>query len=172
MESQDFVYSFSPLPQTKTIGPQPPETYSSRRRIWSQEHSRRYLKKNNSQVQLRQEIVARLGIRQDPTDPASSPPSMAFDVNMLRRLKEQGILKSEDENELFKSFAGSGKPTVVSTKDCIWTIYNELSSHVDLDAAVQEQLLVTWYPVHNPRQTNTLKAIWANWHAMMDPFFV
>lgn len=131
-----------------------------------------YLKKNNSQVQLRQEIVARLGIRQDPSDPASSPPSMAFDVNMLRRLKEQGILKSEDENELFKSFAGSGKPTVVSTKDCIWTIYNELSSHVDLDAAVDGQLLVTWYPVHNPRQTNTLKAIWANWHSMMDASFV
>jgi len=127
-----------------------------------------YLKKNNSPVQLRQEIVGRLGIRQDPNDPASSPPSIGFDPNMLRRLKEQGILKSEDETELFKDYAGSGKPSVVSTKDCIWTIYNELSSHVDLDAAVDGELLVTWYPVHNPSQVNTLKAIWANWHSMMD----
>jgi len=131
-----------------------------------------YLKKNNTHVQLRQEIVQRLGIRQDPVDPASSPPSIGFDVNMLRRLKEQSILQSEDENELFKSFAGSGKPTVVSTKDCIWTIYNELSSHVDLDAAVEESLLVTWYPVHNPRQTGTLRSIWASWHQMTDLSFV
>merc|ERR1719195_2266566 len=32
-----------------------------------------YLKKNNTPVQLRREIVARLGIRQNPDDPASSP---------------------------------------------------------------------------------------------------
>jgi len=127
-----------------------------------------YLKKNNTPVQLRREIVARLGIRQDPDDPASTPPSLSYDYGMVERLHDIGILISKEETELFKSFPNSGKVTIVNTKDCIWTIHNEITQHVDLCAAKEEGLLVTWYPVHNPNQVELMKSIWANWRCLLD----
>jgi len=130
-----------------------------------------YLKKNNTQVQLRQEIIPRLGIRQDPDDPASSPPSISYDYGMVERLHDIGILISKEETELFKSFPNSGKVTVVNTKDCIWTIHNEIAQHVDLCAAKEEGLLVTWYPVHNPNQIALFRSIWANWSCLFDLTF-
>jgi len=130
-----------------------------------------YMKKNNTQVQLRRDIIARLGIRQDPDDPASSPPSLSYDYGMVERLHDLGILISKEETELFKSFPNSGKVTVVNTKECIWTIHNEITQHVDLCAAKEEGLFVTWYPVHNPNQIALQRSIWANWRCLLDLTF-
>lgn len=131
-----------------------------------------YLSRSGALLQLRQDIAERLGIRQDPSDPASSPPSVPYSRALVQQLYEQGILKSTNPLELFRNFNNSGTCTCVNTKDLIWTICHEINNHVDLDAAVDEGLLIAWYPVHNPPKVMELKATWANWRSMLDISFV
>lgn len=131
-----------------------------------------FLSRNNVQLQLRQEVVSRLGICQDPDDPACSPPSMPYDTNLVSHLKDQGVLDAADESDLYRTWAGTGKDSVVSSQECIRIIWNEVLGALDPMAATEEGFLVTFYAVHNAARVSQLQATWANWHSLADLTFV
>lgn len=131
-----------------------------------------FLSRNNVQLQLNTDVVAQLGIAQDPDDPACSPPSVPYDSDMVKQLADQDILDSEDDALLFKTWEGRGPSSVISSQECIRIIWNELLGYLDPLAAAEEGFLVTSYPVHSSTYIAQLRATWANWSLLWDMSFV
>jgi len=139
----------------------------------SKEAITHYIDRDCIPLQLRADAAERLGIDQDHDDPCSSPPSIPYDRRTMRGLYEQGIITNSDGHDLFRTFAGSGKESsMISSMDCIRLVYKELASCIDIAAAKEEDLIVGWYPVHNPTRIAELRAMWANYRAALDLRFV
>jgi len=130
---------------------------------------RHYLSQASFPLQLQPDVVKKLKIEQDPTDPACSPPSIHYDMNFIERLAEHGILDCADEGELFKTFTDTG--TFVNSWQLLNVMWDKITSNLDLHAARDEGFLVTFFPVHNPMNVAELKATWANWWYLWDLSF-
>jgi hypothetical protein len=127
-----------------------------------------YIDRDSIDLQLRGDIAARLGVDQDQSDPCSSPPSIPFDRRTIRGLCEQGLTTSENGDDLFREYVGSGKGACISSMECFRIVYGEFARCVDLGAAQDEGLVACSYAVHNPKRIAELKAMWANWGMLMD----
>jgi hypothetical protein len=130
-----------------------------------------YTDKKGIKLQLRNDIASMLGIQQDPQDPCSSPAYIPYDRHVLQGLNDCGVVPSMDSAGIFREYVGSFKGSAISSLECIKLVYNELSCEMDLGAAVEEELLVDWYPVHNPQRIEELRAMWASWWKVLDPSF-
>uniref|UniRef100_A0A7S0A3I1 Anoctamin transmembrane domain-containing protein n=1 Tax=Pyrodinium bahamense TaxID=73915 RepID=A0A7S0A3I1_9DINO len=131
---------------------------------------RHYLSQGTFPLQLRSGVVKKLGIKQNPSDPASSPPSVPYDKHLVERLSEHGVLDSADESELFQTFTGTA--TFVSSLQCLDIMWDNLVGSLDPYAAIDEGFLVALFPAHNPTRIAELKATWANWRYLLDLSFV
>jgi hypothetical protein len=131
-----------------------------------------YLSKQQPFLQVRQDLAEKLDVDQDPDDPCSSPAFLPYSTSTLQQLKAQRVIVSSEEISLWKNYRLAGQETILSSKECIRTIFTELVSHVDLFAAEEHGLIVMWYAAHDPGELAILRAIWANWGNMTDFSFV
>jgi len=132
-----------------------------------------YLLRQNTQLQVRKDVVRRLGIDQPPNENASSPPRLRFDPRIVSNLHEQGILANNDPRELYECYHGRDTSgCIVSGKDRFRMIFKELCNYLDLDAARHDNLVVDWYPCHSNAWLRRLDASWASFRNLCDLTFV
>jgi len=140
--------------------------------VSSKEAIEYYVDREDLALELRPDIACKLGIGQDPHDPTSAPPCMPRNQGIVDALCNQGIIESKDAGSLFHKYGSTGKgSTISSSRECIRIVYRELASVIDLGAAVDEGLIVAWYPVHNPQRVEEFKVMWANWWNLLDTSF-
>jgi hypothetical protein len=135
-----------------------------------------YLSQSHRALPLRPEVVACLQdqhkpVLQDPTDPSSTPPLIPYEPPLVKTLMEKDVITEESETCVFKTFKRFGVESYISSNVAIQTMLAEVSEVLDLDAAVEHGMIVSWYPVHNARELDRFGAIWGNWKALMDLSF-
>jgi hypothetical protein len=141
--------------------------------VSSKESIEYYVDKEDLSMQLRPDIAQKLGVGQDITDPAATPPSIPRNQGIVDALFKQGLIESADSRDLFHVYGNTGKGTTIScSRQCIRIVYRELASVLDLGAAKDEGLIIGWYPVHNPNRVQEFKVTWANWWNLLDWSFV
>lgn len=126
---------------------------------------RQHLQRYGMKLQLQQEAAENLDIKQPPDEAESSPAYIRYD----RRLAENVFGEGKKDLDVFKNWgAHSGGAVVISGADRIRIIRKHLSSSLNLDYAVSQNLLVQWYPVHNEQRIAELQAAWARWNLLSD----
>jgi len=132
-----------------------------------------YLLRNNTKLQVRKDIVQRLGINQPPDEVASSPPLLRYDPRIIRRLHTAEVLPDGEPRELYRTHHGRDeRGCIASGKDRFRLMYRELCSYLDLDAARQEGLILDWYPSHSHLWLSKLTRTWASFSRLKDFSFV
>lgn len=132
-----------------------------------------YLLRDNYKLQVNYEIVRKLDIEQPSEEPASSPPFIQYDPFTVEQLHHAGILETNDDQELYRVFHNiGGRECIMSSADRIHCIFKELSYHVNIEAAVNEGIVLNCYAVHSTQRIAELKATWANWRMLFDSSFV
>lgn len=128
-----------------------------------------YLLRYGLMLQLRQDIVEKLGIKQPPEEDTSSPPFVRYDPRIIKKLVEAGILDDADPRELFKSYHGKNPDgVIVKGSDRFEMIFRQISQHFDLDGAVGKGLLVDWYPAHSKKWLDRLEQCWGSFDLLKD----
>eukprot|EP00747_Dinoflagellata_sp_TGD_P003490 gnl/TRDRNA2_/TRDRNA2_108716_c0_seq2.p1 gnl/TRDRNA2_/TRDRNA2_108716_c0~~gnl/TRDRNA2_/TRDRNA2_108716_c0_seq2.p1 ORF type:complete len:997 (+),score=181.62 gnl/TRDRNA2_/TRDRNA2_108716_c0_seq2:172-3162(+) len=133
------------------------------------------LRKTNTAIPVKPEVIPKLGIAVPNDHHAASPPHIRFDARIVSRLHQAGVLCKEDHRELFVTHHTHGRAhntAVVSGLERIRFIFREVSSHFDCDAAKEEGLMLDWYPVHHTQNLAKLRATWASWNRLRDMSFV
>jgi hypothetical protein len=130
-----------------------------------------YIDRNGINLQLRKDIAAKIGVDQDQDDPCSSPPLMQPNLRMAQGLHAQGIIESPTGADLFRDYHDSANGTHISTAERMRIVMKELCHCLDLNAAQEEGLIVSCYPVHKPTARKRLRAMWANWRSLKDLTF-
>eukprot|EP00929_Paragymnodinium_shiwhaense_P064970 TRINITY_DN32620_c0_g1_i1.p1 TRINITY_DN32620_c0_g1~~TRINITY_DN32620_c0_g1_i1.p1 ORF type:complete len:963 (+),score=171.74 TRINITY_DN32620_c0_g1_i1:78-2966(+) len=137
------------------------------------EEIQRQLCHMNMSLQMERTVVAKLGINQPVDEPESSPPFLQYGTHATKNLYNAHILQSPDDRELFRvSYDKDPKGSVVSSTERVRMVYQEIADRLNLDAAVDNGLLVCWYPVHSQTWLFKLRHCWANWEAVRDLSFV
>lgn len=132
-----------------------------------------YLLQEDARLQVKQSVVAALGINQPPDEIASSPPFIRYDPRIPEKLHAAGVLDSSDPRKFYETFHWRDpKGTVVCGCERIRAIYKALSQHIDLDAAKHEGLLEHWYPAHSPGYLVHFWKVWGHWSNLKDLTFV
>lgn len=132
-----------------------------------------YLLQEDARLQVKQEVVAALGINQPTDEVASSPPFVRYDPRIPEKLHTAGVLESSDPRQFYKTFHWrDAKGTVICGCERIRAIYKALSNHVNLDAATHEGLLEHWYPAHSPAYLVHFWKVWGHWSNLKDFTFV
>lgn len=116
-------------------------------------------------LQLKHEMIQTLQIKQPPDEVESSPPFIRYD----RRLAANVFGEGKKDTDVFQNYgAHSGKPVVISGRDRIEIIHRHLTNHINLDYAVEHNLLVQWYPAHAEARIAELQRSWARWSLLTD----
>jgi len=132
-----------------------------------------YLLRSSAALQIKQSVVAKVGIDQPPDEIASSPPWIRYDPRMVERLHAAGVLEKNDPRDLYCTFHGRDEEgVIINGSERIRIIYKALSQHLDLDYAMAHGLLVNWYPAHNPNWIVKFWATWGSWRSLKDFSFV
>mmetsp|Transcript_52187 Transcript_52187/g.93605 ORF Transcript_52187/g.93605 Transcript_52187/m.93605 type:complete len:824 (+) Transcript_52187:102-2573(+) len=108
-----------------------------------------YLTKGDYHLPIRSEIVEKLGIKQSKDDPTCAP-SVRYDQRTLDSLQNAGILTEKSFHEIHDE--------VPSGADKARIIYKEISELLNLDAAVDENVIVDQFPSHNLVKLEQLRA--------------
>mmetsp|Transcript_5159 Transcript_5159/g.11153 ORF Transcript_5159/g.11153 Transcript_5159/m.11153 type:complete len:964 (+) Transcript_5159:651-3542(+) len=121
-----------------------------------------YLLRNNVSLQIQQELVPKLGVRQ-PNEVTSSPPFLRYDPRVVKMLHNADILDSDDARKLFKTHYGkSAEGCIVKGSDRFNMIFRQLCEYVDLDAAKNAGVICDWYPAHSQHWIHKLRATWGS----------
>jgi len=132
-----------------------------------------YLLRNNTRLQVRKDIVSRLGISQPPDEIASSPPLLRYDPRIVQNLHKAEVLPEDEARQLYRTHHGRDEHgCIASGKERFRLLYKELCSQLDLDAAVAEGLIVDWYPSHSYLWLSKLTRTWASFGRLHDFSFV
>jgi len=131
-----------------------------------------YVLRRNVRLQVRDAVVRSLGIGTAPVPRISSPPTIQYEPRIVDSLYTAGVLPVADKYQLFEDAGGREPGVLFSGRERIRTVFQELSSHIDLDAAKEEGLLVDWFPGHDPAWVEELREIWANWRCIFDLRFM
>lgn len=130
---------------------------------------RRHLNVDKTELQIRREVVGKLGIVQ-PEGQISSPPYIRYDARTVSLLYTGGVLGEDAAEQLYRT---SGERNMLLTGlQRIRLISRECSRHVNLDVARDEGLLIDWFPVHSKSWLRKLRSIWGNWRLLLDFSFV
>eukprot|EP00747_Dinoflagellata_sp_TGD_P154190 gnl/TRDRNA2_/TRDRNA2_177478_c1_seq1.p1 gnl/TRDRNA2_/TRDRNA2_177478_c1~~gnl/TRDRNA2_/TRDRNA2_177478_c1_seq1.p1 ORF type:complete len:794 (+),score=119.13 gnl/TRDRNA2_/TRDRNA2_177478_c1_seq1:35-2416(+) len=130
-----------------------------------------YLVKHKTQLQIKPEFVVELGIKQPP-EHASSPPFLHYDLRLVEKLHQEGILAERDPRELYKIHGSGQKSSIICQVDRIRVMLDEISQHFGLDAAVHAGLMKEWFAAHDMHGLRELKSSWANLALLRDLTFV
>mmetsp|Transcript_53685 Transcript_53685/g.85413 ORF Transcript_53685/g.85413 Transcript_53685/m.85413 type:complete len:962 (+) Transcript_53685:99-2984(+) len=126
---------------------------------------RHTLASQGTTLQIQHHVVEHLGIDQSPDDVASSPPYIKYD----HRLPTHFLGDDSTDNEFYRTFDGPGsKKTIMMSTDRIRTINKCLNEMVMLDAAVDNNLIVRWFPAHTKDGLVKLRKDWANYRLVTD----
>jgi len=111
--------------------------------------------KNEIALPISQKVVRKLGIKQPHDEPASAPPRLTYSPMLVENLHNEGILSKNSPSELYSDMVhqmdGHGEQkTILNSSSRIRLIHKELCCHLNVDAAVEQQLLVGFYPAHEP----------------------
>merc|ERR1719253_1897563 len=63
-----------------------------------------YLLQEDTRLQVKQSVVAALGINQPPDEIASSPPFIRYDPRIPEKLHTAGVLDSSDPRNFYETF--------------------------------------------------------------------
>lgn len=137
-----------------------------------------YLVCEDVHLRLHHQVVAKLGIKQPPGEPASSPPLCRYDPQIIRRMYMAGVLDTEVATELYAHHGGSLLPggstsgSPLKHLERYRLLTKELTRFVNLDIAKSLGLIEDYYFTHDRRQLGLLRQTWANWKRLADPTFV
>mmetsp|Transcript_176811 Transcript_176811/g.567125 ORF Transcript_176811/g.567125 Transcript_176811/m.567125 type:complete len:1003 (-) Transcript_176811:133-3141(-) len=132
-----------------------------------------YLLRSGVMLQIRQDVVSKLGISQPPEEVVSSPPMLRYDPRIVKNLHKAGVLERDDPRDLFKTHYGKSKEgCIVKGSDRFMMIFRQVCTHLDLDAAKSKGLLVDWYPAHSQRWLSKLSKSWGKFSLMTDLTFL
>jgi len=136
-----------------------------------------YLRRIQTELQLRNHVGGKLGIKQPRDELASSPPFVEYNPQIVGQLHKAGLLGPgdlPDERRVFKLFYDKYPEcgSIVSGSNLIRIMFRELSEYIDLDAAKAEGLLVDWYPVHSATFLKPFKVRFGRLRMMADLTFV
>eukprot|EP00931_Biecheleriopsis_adriatica_P118417 TRINITY_DN93830_c0_g1_i1.p1 TRINITY_DN93830_c0_g1~~TRINITY_DN93830_c0_g1_i1.p1 ORF type:complete len:883 (-),score=191.19 TRINITY_DN93830_c0_g1_i1:47-2695(-) len=121
------------------------------------------LVKGNVSLPVSPAVVERLGIEQPQDDPASAPPLLRYDLRTVEHLHKSGVLSTNKPEELYSQIPFNGASAV--SKSGLLNgvlrsrlISKELNHHPNLEAAVEEKLMVSYYVAHEPDLLDELTA--------------
>jgi len=130
-----------------------------------------YFRAHSQQVQLSKGLIKKLGIAQDPTESSSAPPWIVFDPALGQTLSEEGVkdLNPTELGDVYRTYHGTRpEGSVARSIDRIAIVEHELGKIFNVEGAVDEGLVVDWYPVHNRRRMTELKHMWGRWGLVWD----
>jgi len=123
------------------------------------------LQRNRMKLQLQRKVVTAVGVDQPSDEPESSPPLIEYDHRMCENILGDKCADSE----FFRTFHGpDGVETIISSTDRIRIILAHFNQLVNLDFAVQHNLLVNWFPAHWEYKLTDLEACWARFSLLFD----
>jgi hypothetical protein len=128
------------------------------------------LQKNQVMLQLRKKVITdTLGIEL-VDDKHFAPPYVRYECHLAKH-----VLGTKDE-DLYKTF-GKGKKgpddpgTIAPGEQRIKLILDWFRKYLDLDACMQEGIVIKWFPAHSSGKVKHLKQKWANWGLIKDLSF-
>mmetsp|Transcript_69538 Transcript_69538/g.122981 ORF Transcript_69538/g.122981 Transcript_69538/m.122981 type:complete len:918 (+) Transcript_69538:70-2823(+) len=121
------------------------------------------LVKNDVQLPMSAKVVRKLGIKQPEDDPASAPPRLTYSPQLVENLHKEGIIRKNSPDHLYEDMVhgahkGGRQEVVLNSAGRIRLIFKELNSHLNVEAAVEQGLLVGFYPAHQPLLLEKLAA--------------
>jgi len=135
----------------------------------------KYFQQNHVKLQVRQNLVKKLDIAQDPSTIESSPPYIPYDKKLVYRLHQAGVLEENDPRLLYHltdRASGDHQPRLANSLQRARIIYKEIQHHLDLDAVQAAGLIVDWYPVHDRQWVAELRETWSGYASLKDFTFV
>mmetsp|Transcript_6979 Transcript_6979/g.17189 ORF Transcript_6979/g.17189 Transcript_6979/m.17189 type:complete len:904 (+) Transcript_6979:102-2813(+) len=136
--------------------------------VQSEEVVDHYFQNRHLPCQIQKGLVEKMGIAQDPHEPASNPPWVRYDKTVPDRIKKdvQGVQSVADVYRMYKGTHPEG--SIARSIDRTRIIFGELTRNFEVVGAKEEGVLLDWYPVHNRRRLHELKAMWATTAVMLD----
>lgn len=132
-----------------------------------------YLLRGSTPLQLKQDVVAKLGIIQPPDEFTSSPPLMRYDPRIVQNLHRAQILQANDPKELYKTHYGHDTQGSIATgAERFKILYKQICNHLDLDAAHHSGLISDWYPSHSRLWLSKFERTWGTFSLLKDWSFV
>jgi len=138
--------------------------------LHNEETIRHLVRSQGLKLQIQNSVVTdALNIGQDKTEYESSPPFVAYNATISANVLGEG--KTDlDFFEVFGKHHGGG--TILAGQRRIRMICQYLGRFVNLDYAVQNGLIVEWYPAHSPVRLAGLQRCWSRWSLLTDMSFV
>lgn len=131
-----------------------------------------YLARDDVLLQVQSDVVANLLIQQPREDPHSSPPRMRFDQKIVDQLHSAGIIQRGEAGEVYRMYHdGPEKPLTLMASDRFLLVHNEVSAGLNLSVAVEQGLLLSWYPVHDRQRLHLLRVTWSSFDRLLDLAF-
>lgn len=122
-----------------------------------------YLQAHGYQFHLQKEVIERLGVGACSNEEAAATPWVPYDLAIVRRLAEKKVIKRADPKYLYVTHHGHGKQdkqSLVCGQERVRIIFEQLTKDINLDLAVQKQLLVDWFPAHRLSNLQRIAASW------------
>lgn len=120
-------------------------------------------------LQLKPEMVDRLGVGTCSDDSAVVPPFIRYDPWAVTQLYKQGVIEDDDPRQMFETYtARDPKGCLLSSLERFRVIYRRLSDCFDLDTAKSKGIIVDWYPAHSRNRLRRLALIWGNMKLITD----
>lgn len=141
--------------------------------ISRQEVTDYYLARDDVLLQVQSDVVAKLSISQPREDPHSSPPRLRFDQKLVEQLHRAGVIERGEAGEVYRMYRDApGKPSTLMASDRFLLVHNEVSAGLNLSVAMEQGLLLDWYPVHDRQRLHLLRVTWASFDRLLDLAFV
>jgi len=132
-----------------------------------------YLLKSSTMLQMKKDVVSKLGIDQPPEEATSSPPYLRYDPRVVRNLYKSGLLEKDCPRQLFKTHHGrDAKGNIVCGSERFRMIFKQLGTQIDLDVAKKLGLIIDWYPAHSTAWLARLYKPWGDLKLLLDLSFV
>lgn len=127
------------------------------------EYIKDFIINSHMDLQLKQEVVDRLGIGSCSDSSATQPPFLRYDPWAVSQLHKQGVIDEDDPRQMFETYkARDPKGCLLSSLERFRVIYRRLSEGFDLDTAKSQGIIVDWYPAHSRNRLRRLGLIWGS----------
>jgi len=130
-----------------------------------------YMAADQRRSQLAPELVAGLGVEQNPNEEASSPPWVTFSVALPQKLAKEGVkgVKANHVQGVYRTYHGTvPEGSIARGTDRVDMITAYLGKYLDMEAAVAAGAVEGWYPVHRRSRLQQLRFMWGKWSRGFD----
>jgi hypothetical protein len=144
--------------------------------MWDETLINNQLLANDTQVQLRSELIPKLNIKYPDFDAQHShlyePPFARFDPHVLvKRLWKSGVIENPDPVLVYKANVHNVQPSYIGGSERLRLIYKRCARLWDCDGAVDKGILLAWYPMHNEGRIEKLLEKWGSFRLLKDLTF-